>query len=449
MSSPTSHEDAADTTDRAGSADFDVCVVGLGYVGVTLAAALLSTGKRVLGLETDPEVAADLARGRLRLAEPGVEDLLKESAGNGTFAVTTDLAGGPLPPVAIICVGTPIEAGGTTPDLRHLRSAAESVAAAADEDTLVIVRSTVPVGTTRGLVLPLLRHRTARPLLAFCPERTIQGRALAELLSLPQIVGGLTDEAAKLAAGFFATVSGQVVPVSSLEAAELVKLVCNTHTDLIYGFGNEVALITETLGLDAMEIIRSANLDYPRPDINKPGFVGGSCLTKDPYLLAHSLAPHGHTPHLIRAARTLNESMPRRVGARVLAALQEQGQDPARATILVSGFAYKGRPETDDLRGAPYQPLLEFLRGRVAEIVGHDFVVPPARIEALGVRPASLADGFTGAHAALLLNDHPSYGELTPEDLDDLIARMHPPALVYDTWRVLPPTTNVMRLGSA
>ncbi|MDX3382455.1 nucleotide sugar dehydrogenase [Streptomyces niveiscabiei] len=426
--------------------DYDVCVVGLGYVGVTLTAALLATGRTVLGHETDSKAADELARGVLELAEPGVEEQIEAGIASGALAVTTDIHGHGLPPVVIVCVGTPVEAGTATPDLSHLRAAVGAIAAGIDETTLVVVRSTVPVGTSRGLVLPALRDRVPEPLIAYCPERTVQGRALAELRSLPQIVGGLSDEAGKRAAVFFATLTDQVVPVSSLESAELIKLVCNCHTDLIYGFGNEVALITEKLGLDAQEVIDSANLGYPRPALHKPGFVGGSCLTKDPYLLAHSVAPYGHTPRLIGAARTLNESLPRRVGERVLTALRERGKDPAEARILLSGFAYKGRPETDDLRGAPYESLLPYLRDRVKEIVGHDFVVPKDHIEARGVRAVGLAEGFTGAHAAILLNDHPSYGTV---DAADLVARMAEPALVYDTWRVLPPTTKAMRLGRA
>ncbi|MFF3645568.1 nucleotide sugar dehydrogenase [Streptomyces sp. NPDC002564] len=426
--------------------EYDVCVIGQGYVGVTLTAALLTTGRSVLGYETNPQVADELSRGVLELAEPGVGEEIERAAADGTFAVTTDIAGHRLPPVVIICVGTPIGGDGTTPDLTHLRAATEAIAGGIDDATLVIVRSTVPVGTSRDLVLPLLRRVVPEPLLAYCPERTIQGQALAELLSLPQVVGGLSDEAGKRAAEFFGTLSDHAVPVSSLESAELVKLVCNCHTDLIYGFGNEVALITEKLGLDAREIIDSANLGYPRPTLHKPGFVGGSCLTKDPYLLAHSVAAYDHTPRVITAARTLNESMPRRVGERVLAALRDQGKDPADSRILISGFAYKGRPETDDLRGAPYELLLPFLRERVREVVGHDFVVPAARIEGLGVRAVDLTEGFTGTHAAILLNDHPRYADA---DAPGLVARMADPALVYDTWRVLPPSTKAMRLGRA
>jgi UDP-N-acetyl-D-mannosaminuronic acid dehydrogenase len=427
------------------AADHDVCVVGLGYVGVTLTAALLSTGRRVLGYEHNKAVAEDLAAGVLQLAEPGVEEVIREAAGD-RLHVTSRLTDDTLPPVVIICVGTPIEPDGREPDLQHLRAAVETVAPRIDENTLVIVRSTVPVGTTRDLVLPMLREHVAEPLLAFCPERTIQGKALAELLSLPQIIGGLTEEAVRRAAELFSAQTPKVVEVSSLEAAEMIKLICNCHTDLIYGFGNEVALMAEKLGLDAMELIQSANLDYPRPDLSKPGFVGGSCLTKDPYLLMHSLRPYDHTPGMVAAARSLNESLPGRIGERVLAALTAAGQDPAGARVLISGLAYKGQPETDDLRGAPYEGLLDVLRDRVGEIVAHDFVVTPERIAALGLRPVSLEEGFTGAHAAIVLNNHLSYRD---QDIDALIARMAPPAMVYDTWRILPPATTVMRLGHA
>ncbi|MFE5241273.1 MULTISPECIES: nucleotide sugar dehydrogenase [unclassified Streptomyces] len=431
---------------RTSYADYDVCVVGLGYVGITLTSALLARGKRVLGYEANKAVAEDLAAGLVQLSEPGVEEMVREHAG-GNLRVTAELTGEQLPPTVIICVGTPIAAGEQRPDLTQLEAAVAGIAPGLRDDTLVIVRSTVPVGTSRGLVLPTLRRHVDEPLLAFCPERTIQGQALAEILSLPQIVGGLDEESVRRASELFGSLTPDLVPVSSLETAEMIKLICNCHTDLIYGFGNEVALVAEHLGLDAMELINSANTGYPRPDLSKPGFVGGSCLTKDPYLLMHALEGHDHRPTMVAAARSLNESMPRRVGERVLAKLWEGGCDPAGARVLLTGFAYKGRPETDDLRGAPFEALLELLRGRVGEIVGHDFVVPDSRLEELGVRPVSLEEGFTGAHAALVLNDHLSYGQ---QDFTSLIARMHQPAVVYDTWRVIPSSLpNVMRLGHA
>jgi UDP-N-acetyl-D-mannosaminuronic acid dehydrogenase len=424
--------------------DFDVCVVGLGYVGITLTAALLSTGRSVLGYEANKAVAEDLDAGNLHLTEPGVDEIVRKCAGD-RLRVTAELPDD-LPPTVIICVGTPIETGAARPKLCHLEAAATALAGRITAQTLVIVRSTVPVGTSRGVVLPLLRQRVTAPLLAFCPERTIQGQALTEVFSLPQIVGGLTDLARRAAGEFFAHLTPAVVPVSSLEAAEMIKLICNCHTDLIYGFGNEVALMAEALGLDAAELISCANAGYPRPDLSMPGFVGGGCLAKDPYLLMYALEPTGYRPNMIAAARSLNESLPGRVGERLLAALQQRGRDPAGAKVLLSGFAYKGRPATDDLRGAPYEALLHLLRTRVGEIVGHDFVVPPDRIAALGVRPVGLAEGFIGAHAALILNNHVSYAD---QDINALMATMRAPRLVFDAWRVLPQGPNVLRLGHA
>ena len=161
---------------------------------------------------------------------------------------------------------------------------------AARADTLVVVRSTVPVGATRAIVLPELAARWPAPRLALAPERTIQGQALRELEELPQVVGGLDAASGEAAAELFSRLTRRVVRVSSLEAAELVKLVNNCHTDLIYGYGNEVALLAERFGLDPLEVIQGANLEYPRPDLAKPGFVGGGCLSKDPYILLSAAA---------------------------------------------------------------------------------------------------------------------------------------------------------------
>ena len=145
------------------------------------------------------------------------------------------------------------------------------------------------------------------------PERTIQGQALRELVELPQVVGGLDAASTDTVAGVFAELARRVVPVSSLEAAEMVKLANNCHTDLIYAFGNEIALIAERHGLDPLEVIRAANLDYPRPDLAKPGYVGGGCLSKDPYIMISSAGDR--EPFLVGRARELNEFLPGHVAA--------------------------------------------------------------------------------------------------------------------------------------
>jgi len=435
----------APTSPHAGQ----VAVIGLGYVGLTLAVSMARAGTRVIGVDTDPAVREALRGRQPVLFEPGVAELLR-SLPPDRFTVADRLPSRPVDAV-VLCVGTPVDPRTRKADLSALAAAAAHLAEHAGPETLVVVRSTVAVGTSRQTVYRRLRANLERPLLAVCPERTIQGNALAELAALPQIVGGVDHRSVARARTLFAPVAADQVVVSSLEAAELVKLVCNAHTDLIYGFGNEVALMAEALGLDGNEVITAANQRYPRPDLCRPGFVGGSCLTKDPYLLVEAAERVGYHPPMVAAARTVNERVPRVVADHVLKALAGKGRPAADAKVLLCGIAYKGRPETDDVRGSAATAVAEALRGRVGVLAGHDYVVSEARIAALGYEPGSLADGMRGADAVVVLVDHPRYRK----ELDLAMVRdtMRPPAVVFDMWGELAgelaglPDVDYRRLG--
>ena len=409
-------------------------VVGLGYVGLTLSVALAKKGVTVLGYDREPRVVRTLQAGRPHLYEPGVaEELpaLLEERLRVASALPREAVDG-----AVLCVSTPVDPVTREPVLEPLRDAARAVAAAFGSDTLVVVRSTVPVGASRAVVLPELVARWGRARLAFCPERTIQGQALRELEELPQIVGGLDDPSRAAAAALFRRLTPRIVPVSSLEAAEMVKLINNCHTDLIYSYGNEVALMAERFGLDPVELIRAANLEYPRPDLARPGFVGGGCLSKDPYILIESARAAGHEPWLVPRARALNEHLPRHVARRFLELLGATRGGIEGGRVLLLGFAYKGWPPTDDMRGAPVLPMLDVLRGAGLVLRGHDCLVAPEVLAGLGVAPTSLAEGFAGADGVLVITDHPEYAKL---DLPALLASLRKPALVYDCWRILDP----------
>lgn len=409
-----------------------VAVVGLGYVGLTLAVALARKGLTVLGYDREPRVVGALQAGRPHLYEPGVADELRALLGDRLHVA----AALPPPPVdaAVLCVSTPVDPATHEPVLEPLRAAARAVATAFGPDTLVVVRSTVPIGASRAVVLPELVARWGRARLAFCPERTIQGQALRELEELPQVVGGLDGPSRDAAGALFRRLTPRIVPVSSLEAAEMVKLINNCHTDLIYSYGNEVALMAERLGLDPIELIGAANLDYPRPDLARPGFVGGGCLSKDPYILIESARATGHRPWLVPASRALNEHLPRHVARRFLDLLRETRGAIEGARVLLLGFAYKGWPPTDDMRGAPVLPMLDVLNGVGLELRGHDFLVAPELLAGLGVRATSVTEGFAGADGVLVITNHPEYAKL---DLPGLLASLRKPALVYDCWRIL------------
>jgi UDP-N-acetyl-D-mannosaminuronic acid dehydrogenase len=409
-----------------------VGVVGLGYVGLTLAVVLARRGVTVHGVDVSPRVLESLAAGRPHLFEPGVEEGLRELLGERLHV------GAALPEraveAAILCVSTPVSPEARAPVLDNLRAAARHVAERCAPGTLVVVRSTVPVGATRGVVLPELARRWGRARLAFAPERTIQGQALRELEELPQVVGGLDAEGREAAAALFARITSRIVRVSSLEAAELVKLVNNCHTDLIYAYGNEVALLAERWGLDPLEVIRAANLDYPRPDLSRPGYVGGGCLSKDPYILLAAARDAGAEPWLIGQARALNEHVPVHAAERVVSLIRETRGSTEGARLSVLGWAYKGWPPTDDMRGAPVLPMLPIFRAAGLALSGHDYLVASAVIRELGAMPVSAEAAFDGADAVLLVTNHPEYAKL---DLPRLLARLRRPAVVYDSWRLL------------
>jgi UDP-N-acetyl-D-mannosaminuronic acid dehydrogenase len=400
-------------------------------VGLTLAVALARKGFVVHGAEQSATVRATLATGRPHLFEPGLDDGLARWLGTRIHVAEALPAEGV--DAAIICVSTPVDPAGQ-PQLDNLRAAARHVATVARPDTLVVVRSTVAVGASRAIVLPELAARQPAPRLAMAPERTIQGQALRELEELPQVVGGLDAESGEAAAALFGRLARRLVRVSSLEAAELVKLVNNCHTDLIYGYGNEVALLAERWSLDPLEVIRAANLDYPRPDLCKPGFVGGGCLSKDPYILLSSSSATGHVPALIGAARRLNEALPVGVAERIVAMIRRARGSTEGARLAVLGWAYKGWPPTDDIRGAPVTPMLPLFRAAGLQLRGHDYLVAPEVLTGLGATPLSVEAALEGADAVLITMNHPEYAKL---DLPGLLPGLRQPAVLFDAWRIL------------
>jgi UDP-N-acetyl-D-mannosaminuronic acid dehydrogenase len=384
-------------------------------------------GFEVHGVEIQPGVLDSLIRGQPHIFEPGVAEVFDDLFGERIFVAAE------LPPdsvdAAIICVSTPVDPATHVPYLKNLALAAEQIAERCSPETLVVVRSTVPVGTSREAVLPPLADAWGTAHLVMAPERTIQGMALRELVELPQVVGGLDERSLELGLMLFGGFSDQVVPVSSLEAAELVKLTNNCHTDVIYAFGNEVARMTERFGLDPLEVIRAANLDYPRPDIARPGYVGGGCLSKDPYIMLSGAGRSGYLPALIGTARTLNEDLPGHVAGRVAEMMQAAGG----RTLTVLGWAYKGWPPTDDMRGSPIVAMMPVFAAAGIDVLGHDPLVTGDVIRGYGAEPVGLRRGFRDADAVLVITDHPAYREL---DVGELLTGSRV-RVVYDSWRIL------------
>lgn len=415
----------------------NICVIGMGYVGLTLAVVLADRGFTVTGVEAKREVAEQLSAGNPHFHEKGLAFLMQKHLGK-TLHIATAMPKEPQD-AFIISVGTPLDKTTKKPVMGFITNATEQVCSVLTDGALVILRSTVPVGTTRNVVKPLLGKTGKRYHLAFCPERTAEGNALKELRELPQIIGGLDEASVDRALDLFIKITPTTIEVPSLEAAEMVKLLNNAYRDLNFAFANEVALLCERLGLDAVEVIRASNLGYDRSNIPVPGFVGGACLEKDPHILADCADQvGGHTP-LVRDARTVNEQLPNHVAAQVAHILKDLGKNLREAKVFVSGFAFKGHPETDDLRGSLTLDLVAALRKHgIAHLTAHDFVVAPETLRQAGFEPATLAEGFREADCAIIANAHRGYSAL---NIGELLSAMRKPALFYDAWHLFEPST--------
>jgi len=406
-----------------------ICVVGTGHIGLPLAAVLADTGFQVTGYDTNDDFISRVnTSGRVDFREEGLEELLRAHLHKGLTLTSTPPAN---QDIYVITVGTPLESGTDRPNLDRIRVAVQRIAAGFGPDPLVVLRSTVSIGTTRSIVLPEIRRHRDRFGLAFCPERTIEGKAIPEMRSLPQIIGGLDDQSVERAERLFRLITPKIVRVSSLEAAEMIKLINNTYRDLTFAFANEVALIAERMGLSAGEMIHAANVDYPRSNVARPGFVGGPCLEKDALILIDSLHQIDFRPRIIEEARRINQALPDHVADRILAEIRRGRSGGGPARVLVTGFAFKGRPATEDVRGSAAIPLMARLQAAGVEVWGHDFVTSDKVIAELGARACTLEEGFEGADGAIIMNNHVGY--LTA-GVPALARRLKRPAFVFDSW---------------
>jgi len=411
-----------------------VVIVGLGYVGLTLALVMAELGFRVTGVDNDAAVVATLLEGRSHVHEQGLPDMLARQVG-GRFRPSTTMPDDG--DVFIIAVGTPYPAAADAPDLSALESSCRMVAERLRPGGLVILRSTVPVGTTRRVVAPLLAAGSGLEAgtgfhLAFAPERTVEGSALQELRTLPQLIGGLTPDSLESAAALLREVSPVIVRTSTPEVAELAKLTNNAYRDVTFAFANQVAQIGGDHQVDAFEAIRAANQGYPRGQVPLPSpGVGGPCLTKDPLILSHSLAGTAAAGDLFSVGRAINAQMPARIADQVVRALGRAGTPTDGARAVVSGLAFKGEPETGDLRDSPGVDVARALQARGLSVVGTDEVAAPEAIERLGLEVGSLPSAASGAHVLLIVNNHRDHRNLP---LPELARSMGASPILFDGW---------------
>jgi UDP-N-acetyl-D-mannosaminuronic acid dehydrogenase len=297
----------------------------------------------------------------------------------------------------------------------------------------VILRSTVKLGTTDGIVRQILAKKRVNFDLAFCPERTLEGSALQELGNLPQIIGANTRKAREKAAKFFGHSTSSVITVSNTKTAEMIKLVDNMQRDAHFAISNEIAAMCNDSGIRAREVIYSGKIGYPRTNLPMPGPVGGPCLEKDSYILAESFHHNLEIGQVSLSARKVNENVIY-YGARFISDFLRTKSTEEPIKVAVLGLAFKGKPETDDLRGSPSLNLVKILSEEFpsAKIMCWDPVITNlGRIKVPWSLASNLNDTVKGASVLVIVNNHAKLDEL---DITYLSSIMKKDSLIYDFW---------------
>ena len=405
-------------------------IIGLGYVGLPLAVELARAGFRVLGYDISQPVVDGLNAGRSHIKDVSDADL-REILDAGRFEATTDASRLGEPDAISICVPTPLSKY-KDPDVSYIVAATEAVKKTLRRGQAIILESTTYPGTTREIMLPALESTGLTVgedfFLAFSPERVDPGNAVYQTRNTPKVVGGITEACLAVGTALYAPAIDTLVPVSSTEAAELVKLLENTFRSVNIGLVNEMAIVCDKLGVNVWEVIEAA--------ATKPfGFMkftpgpglGGHCIPIDPHYLAWKMRGLNYKTRFIDIAGEVNTEMPLFWVRKVIDELNSQGKAMRGARVLVLGVAYK--KDIDDLRESPALDIIRLLDQYGADVSYHDPYVPAFTEDGHSFRSVPLdATAVQAADCVFIVTDH--------SGIDYGMVRTHA-ALVVDTRNAL------------
>jgi UDP-N-acetyl-D-glucosamine dehydrogenase len=385
-------------------------IVGLGYVGLPLAVELARAGYQVLGFDVSPDVVDGLNEGRSHVKDVS-EAQLQKAMECGRFSATTDMGRLSEPDAISICVPTPLSKF-KDPDVSYIVAATEAVKKRLRRGQAIVLESTTYPGTTREILLPALESTGLTVgqdfFLAFSPERVDPGNPHYGTRNTPKVVGGITPDCQRVGVALYQPAIDTLVPVSTTEAAELVKLLENTFRSVNIGLVNEMAIVCDKLGVNVWEVIEAA--------ATKPfGFMkflpgpglGGHCIPIDPHYLAWKMRGLNYKTRFIDLAGELNTEMPMFWVRKLSEALNSQGKAVQGASVLVLGVAYKR--DIEDIRESPALDIIRLLEGQGAKVTYFDPHVPQFRENGHEFRSIELTpEQVAAADCVMVVTDHTS-----------------------------------------
>jgi UDP-N-acetyl-D-glucosamine dehydrogenase len=383
-------------------------VIGLGYVGLSLAVEIAKAGFTVRGVDVDLERVARLNRGESYLSDVATETLAP-LVGGGRLVATTEFDEVGEADVLIICVPTPLRKS-KEPDISFIVAALESLLPHLRPGQLLVLESTTFPGTTEEVILPRLQSLGMvvgeDVFLAFSPERVDPGNRRFTTANIPKVVGGVTRRCTELAAQLYRHVTVSVFEASSPRVAETAKLLENTFRSVNIALANELAFACRKIGVDPWEVIEAAATKpfgfmpfYPGPGI------GGHCIPVDPLYLSWKVRLTGYEAQFIALADQINRAMPEHVVNLVASALNERGRAVRGASILVLGVTYKA--DVNDIRESPALEIIELLARRGGQIAYADPFIPQLALDGhklSAVEPTG--DTVAAADCVLILTNH-------------------------------------------
>lgn len=386
-----------------------LCVVGLGYIGLPTAVMFANHGLYVHGVDVNEKAVELIKNKQLHIEENGLQERLESAVDNGHFTVGTTAEEAD---VFIIAVPSPINEDKTA-NLNYVREATKSIVPYVRKGNLVILESTVPPRTVEDVMLPVLKETGlelgSELFVSHSPERVIPGKVFEELVNNDRIVGGINEESSRLTVELYKTFVKGNIHVTDATTAEMVKVIENTYRDVNIAFANELAKISEKIGVNAWEAIKLANY-HPRVNIHLPGpGVGGHCIAVDPWFLTE-LQPE--LAKIISLSRHTNDSMPEYTALKTKSLLDEKGIQHGRVAVL--GLAFKGN--IDDMRESPSTDVLHHLEKLGVDYTAFDPHIKENKIER---QTQSLDEAVAHADVILILTDHNEFKELLPSAVEN------------------------------